>query len=230
MELIDLKAELRQETGKGVARTLRRNERVPAIVYGSKVDSVMLSIETAEFDKIVRDNGVQGVFLNLAVDGESKKSRTVMLKEVQMDVFQKEYLHIDFHEIDMDTKVTVSVPVRVVGSAKGVVEGGGVLQIIRRELDIFCKPVDVPDDIAIDVSEMEIGDAVHVEEIVVDDKIEIPHEVDFTVITLVPPTAIEEVEEDEDLLDEEGVEGEEGAEDAKAGEGSDDTSEEASKE
>ena len=230
MELIDLKAELRQETGKGVARALRRNEKVPAIVYGSKVDPVMLSIGTAEFDKIVRDNGVQGVFLNLAVDGESKKSRTVMLKEVQMDVFQKEYLHIDFHEIDMDTKVTVSVPVRVVGSAKGVIEGGGVLQIIRRELDVFCKPVDVPDDITIDVTEMEIGDAVHVEEIIVDDKIEIPHEVDFTVITLVPPTAEEEVEEDEDLLDEEAVDGEEGTEDAKADEGSDGTSEEASKE
>ena len=230
MELIDLKAERRQETGKGEARALRRNERVPAIVYGSKLDPVMLSIGTAEFDKIVRDNGIQGVFLNLAVDGESKKARTVMLKEVQMDVFQKEYLHIDFHEIDMDTKVTVSVPVRVVGSAKGVIEDGGVLQIIRRELDVFCKPVDVPDDIAIDVSAMEIGDAVHVEEIDLDDKIEIPHEVDFTVITLVPPTAEEEVEEDEDLLDEEGVEGEEGAEDAKADEGSDDTSEEASKE
>ncbi|MCK5097695.1 MAG: 50S ribosomal protein L25, partial [Desulfobacteraceae bacterium] len=160
MELIDLKAERRQETGKGEARALRRNERVPAIVYGSKLDPVMLSIGTAEFDKIVRDNGIQGVFLNLAVDGESKKARTVMLKEVQMDVFQKEYLHIDFHEIDMDTKVTVSVPVRVVGSAKGVIEDGGVLQIIRRELDVFCKPVDVPDDITIDVTAMEIGDAV----------------------------------------------------------------------
>ncbi|MCK5100001.1 MAG: 50S ribosomal protein L25, partial [Desulfobacteraceae bacterium] len=200
----------------------------PAIVYGSKVDPVMLSIGTAEFDKIVRDNGIQGVFLKLAVDGESKEPRTVMLKEVQMDVFQKQYLHVDFHEIDMDTKVIVSVPVRVIGSAKGVIEGGGVLQIIRRELDVFCKPVDVPDDIAIDVSEMEIGDAVHVEEIVVGDKIEIPHEVDFTVITLVPPTAEEEVEEEEDdLLDEEVVDDEKSADDAGA---AGEKSEEASKE
>ena len=232
MELIDLKAKLRQETGKGMARALRRDERVPAIVYGSKVDSVMLSIGTVDFDRIVRDNGIQGVFLKLAVDGEGKKTRTVMLKEVQMDVFQKEYLHVDFHEIDMETKVSVEVPVRIIGEAQGVIEGG-VLQIIRRELVVFCKPVDVPDYIAIDVSDMEIGDAVHVEEIVLDEKIEIPHEVDFTVITLVPPTAEEIEEEDEDLLDEEAVEGEEGAEGAEGTEdakASEEKSKEASKE
>lgn len=226
MELIDLKAKVRQETGKGMARALRRDERVPAIVYGSKVDPVMLSIGTVEFDKIVRDNGVQGVFLKLAVDGETKKTRTVMLKEIQMDVFQKEYLHVDFHEIDMETKVSVEVPVRIAGDAKGIIEGG-VLQIIRRELVVFCKPVDVPEYISIDVSDMEIGDSVHVEEIVIDEKVEIPHEVDFTVLTLVPPTAEEVEEEDEELLDEEAVEGEEGAEDAKA---SEEKSEEASKE
>ena len=226
MELIDLKAELRQEIGKGVARSLRRNEKVPAIVYGAKVDPVMLSVGAPEFDKIVRDNGLQGVFLRLNVGGESKKTRTVMLKEVQMDVFQKEYLHIDFHEIDMDEKVTVSVPVVAVGDAKGVKEGGGVLQIIRRELDVICKPADVPEEISIDVSAMEIGDAVHVEEITLDGEIEIPHEVDFTVITLVPPTAEEQVEEDEDLLDEEVIEGE----DAEADEASSESSEEASDE
>ncbi len=217
MELIDLKADLRKETGKGQARALRQNDRVPAIVYGSKTDPVLLSLDTVDFDKVVRDNGIQGVFLKLVVDGDDKKSRTVMLKEVQMDVFQKEYLHIDLHEIDMDTKVSVTVPVRVVGDAQGVIEGG-VLQLIRRELVVLCKPVDVPDDITIDVTKLEIGDSVHVEEIDLGENVEIPHEVDFTVLTLVPPTAEEEVEEDEDLLDEELAEGEEGAEEAKDGE------------
>ncbi|MCK5542826.1 MAG: 50S ribosomal protein L25 [Desulfobacterales bacterium] len=229
MELIDLKAELRQETGKGQAHALRQNKRVPAIVYGSKIDPVMLSLETAEFNKVIRDHGVQGVFLKLIVDGEGKKIRTVMLKEVQMDVFQKEYLHVDLHEIDMDTKVSVTVPVRAIGEARGVIEGG-VLQIIRRELVVLCKPVNVPEEIAIDVAQLEIGDAVHVEDIPLDENVEIPHEVNFTVITLVPPTAEEEVEEDEDLLEEEAAEAEaapEGADDAK---GSEDKSEEDSKE
>jgi large subunit ribosomal protein L25 len=228
LELIDLKAELRQDTGKGPARALRLNERVPAIVYGSKTDTVMLSLNTPEFDKIVRDNGVQGVFFKLFVAGDSKKSRTVMLKEVQMDVFQKEYLHVDLHEIDMDTKVSVAVPVKVVGEAKGVVEGG-VLQFIRRELVVLCKPIDVPDDITVDVSALEIGDSVHVEEIDLDENVEIPHDVDFTVLTLVPPTAEEVEEEDEDLLDEELAEGEEGEEgDAEDAKESESKSEEAS--
>ena len=228
LELIDLKAELRQDTGKGPANALRLNERVPAIVYGSKTDTVMLSLNTPEFDKIVRDNGVQGVFFKLVVAGDSKKSRTVMLKEVQMDVFQKEYLHIDLHEIDMDAKVSVAVPVRVVGDARGVIEGG-VLQLIRRELVVFCKPIDVPDDITVDVSALEIGDSVHVEEIDLDENVEIPHDVDFTVLTLVPPTAEEIEEEDEDLLDEELAEGEEGEEgDAEGAKDSEGKSEESS--
>lgn len=230
LELIDLKAELRQDTGKGKARTLRRNKRLPAIVYGSKMDNIMLSLDTVEFDTIIRENGMQGVFIKLVVDGDDKTSKTVMLKEVQMDVFQKEYLHVDMHEIDLDTKVTVSVPVRVVGESKGVIEERGVLQMVRRELEVLCKPADVPDDIPIDISALEIGDAVHVEEINLDENIEIPHDVDFTVLTIVPPTAEEEVEEDEDLLDEEGVEGEDGAEDEESSESGDDASEEAAKE
>lgn len=224
MELIDLKAELRNETGKGVARALRRNERIPAIVYGAKIDPVMLSVESTEFDKVVRDTGFQGVFLNLNVDGEDKKSRTVVLKDVQMDVFHKEYLHIDFHEIDMENKVTVSVQVITTGTAKGVKEGGGVLQIIRRELDVVCKPVDVPDAITVDVSALDIGDAVHVSEIDLDENIEIPHEVDFTVITLVPPTAEEAVEEDEDLLDAELADTDDGDEETKTEEASEEES------
>jgi large subunit ribosomal protein L25 len=224
LELIDLKAELRNETGKGVARALRRNERIPAIVYGAKIDPVMLSVESTEFDKVVRDTGFQGVFLNLNVDGEDKKSRTVVLKDVQMDVFHKEYLHIDFHEIDMENKVTVSVQVITTGTAKGVKEGGGVLQIIRRELDVVCKPVDVPDAITVDVSALDIGDAVHVSEIDLDENIEIPHEVDFTVITLVPPTAEEAVEEDEDLLDAELADTDDGDEETKTEEASEEES------
>jgi len=226
LELIDLKAELRQETGKGNAYALRQNKRVPAIVYGAKIDPVMLSLDTTEFDKVVRDNGMQGVFLKLVVDGDSKKTRTVMLKEVQMDVFQKEYLHVDLHEIDMDANVSVTVPVRVVGDAKGVIEGG-VLQLIRRELVVLCKPVNVPEDIAIDVTNLDIGDSVHVEDIDLDEHVEIPHEVDFTVLTIVPPTAAEEVEEDEDLLEGEVAEGEEGVEESGEAAGSE-TSEEAS--
>jgi large subunit ribosomal protein L25 len=128
-----------------------------------------------------------------------------MLKELQMDPFGIEYLHADFQQIDMDTQVTVSVPVEIVGTSKGVKDGGGMLQIIRRELEVICKPADTPEKIEIDVSALDIGDAIHVEDIDLGEAVQIPHETNFTMITVVPPDAgeEEEVAEEDELLDEE---------------------------
>lgn len=216
MELIKLEAKQRETSGKGAARRLRQNKAIPGIVYGPKSDPVMLSLDAIEFDKIIRENGSTGLFFNLQIEGNKGKSKTVMLKEMQMDTFGLNYLHIDLHEIDMDTKVTVSIPVEIVGKSIGV-EEGGVVQTIRRELDVVCKPADTPESIQIDISDLGIGDSVHVEEIDLGDNVEIPYDVDFTVITIGAPTEEEEeIEEDEDLLEEGEVEGE------TDGEGSDD--------
>jgi large subunit ribosomal protein L25 len=207
LDLIKLNAKLRETSGKGAARRLRQNKAIPAIVYGADNDPVMLSLDTSEFVKIIRDHGSTGLFFNLTIDGKSGKDKIVMLKATQMDTFSLNYLHIDLHEIDMDTEVTVSIPVEPIGESKGVKEGG-VIQIIRRELDIVCKPADTPDTIQIDITELEIGDAVHVEDIDLGETVDIPHEVDFTVITIVAPTTEEEeIDEDEDLLEEAELEG-----------------------
>lgn len=202
MELIDLNAKLREKTGKGAARQLRSNNAIPAIVYGAKTDAAKLSIDTAEFVKIIRLNGSTGLFFNLKVDGDSGARRIAMLKDVQMDTFSLNYLHVDLQEIDMDTMVTVSVPVETIGESNGVKEGG-LLQIIRRELDVICKPADTPDSVQIDITALEIGDAVHVEDIDLGEDIEIPHEVNFTVITIGAPSVEEEeeIEEDDELLE-----------------------------
>lgn len=203
MELIELNAKLREKSGKGVARKLRSNNEIPAIVYGAKKDSMMLSLDTVAFDRIIRENGSMGLFFNLKVGGDSGTEKIVMLKDMQMDTFGLKYLHIDLHEIDMDNQVTITVPVEAVGDSKGVKEGG-LLQIIRRELDVLCKPADAPDSIQIDISDLDVGDAVHVEEIDLGEDIEIPHEVNFTVITIVAPTVdeVEAGEEEEDLEEE----------------------------
>ncbi len=201
MELIELSAKTRETTGKGAARKMRAGNAIPAIVYGSKADPVKLSVDTTIFDRIIRDNGTTGLFFDLKIDGGDEKM--VMLKEIQMDAFGLSYRHIDFHEIDMNAKVSVSIPVETKGESDGVKEGG-MLQIIRRELDILCKPKHTPESIVIDISELNIGDAVHVEDIDLGEDIEIPHEVNFTVITVVPPTAdtADVEEEDEDMIEE----------------------------
>lgn len=199
MELIELNAKTRETKGKGAARKLRAADAIPAVVYGAKTEPVKLAVDTPIFDKIIRENGTTGLFFELKIDGGQEKS--VMLKDIQMDPFGLKYLHIDFHEIDMDTKVSVTVPVETEGVCAGVKEGG-MLQIIRRELDILCKPKHTPESIVLDISEMEIGDSLHVEDIDLGDAIEIPHEVNFTVITVVPPTTSDEGVEEEDDEDE----------------------------
>lgn len=202
MELVELNVETRQNTGKGAARALRRNNAIPAIIYGPKTDPLMISVKRPGFEKIIRDQGSSGMFLNLAVDGDNAKPRTVVLKEMQMDPFRLNYLHLDFHEIDMDMDISIMVPVETVGKSPGE-EAGGVLQIIRRELEVLCKPTDVPDAIRIDISRLDVGDVVHVEDVAVGENVTIPHEVNFTVLLIAAPSKSGEVEadEEEELLD-----------------------------
>jgi large subunit ribosomal protein L25 len=203
LELIELNAKARETKGKGAARKLRASKAIPAIVYGAKTDPMMLSLDTDEFVKIIRDHGNTGLFFNLKIEGGTEKA--VMLKAMQMDAFSLNYLHVDLHEVDMDQTVSVMVPVETSGVCPGVKTGGGMIQIIRRDLDVICKPSDMPESIVLDISELNIGDSIHVEDIDLGDAVEIPYEVNFTVITIVPPTAdTDEVsEEDEDLLEEE---------------------------
>ncbi len=206
MDLIKLNATQRMIRGKGAARKIRREKMIPAVVYGPKMTPLSVSLDTSEFDKIIRDQGTSGLFLNLKIQGDAPQTKVVMLKELQMDPFGIEYLHADFQQIDMDTQVTVSVPVEIVGTSIGVKDGGGMLQIIRRELEVICKPADTPDKIEIDVTALDIGDAVHVEDIDLGDAVQIPHDVNFTMLTVVPPDMgeeEEEVAEEDELLDEE---------------------------
>ncbi|MGD9824550.1 50S ribosomal protein L25/general stress protein Ctc [Desulfobacter sp.] len=184
MELIELSVAKREGTGKGAARRLRADKAIPGIIYGAKIEPVKISVDVNTFDKVIRDNGTTGLFFDLKVEGET--SRMVMLKEIQMDPFGLRYLHIDFHEIDMDAKVSIVVPVETEGACAGVKEGG-MLQIIRRELEVVCKPKDTPESVKLDISELEIGDSIHVADIDLGAEIEIPFDTNFTVVTIVPP-------------------------------------------
>jgi len=205
LELIELSAKKREQTGKGAARKLRKNNEIPAIVYGAGKDPEMLSINAPDFVKIIRNNGSMGLFFNLKIQGDSGNGKIAVLKNMQMDTFGLNCLHVDLHEIDMDTMVTISVQVEAIGESRGV-KDGGLLQIIRRELDVICKPADTPETIQIDISDLDVGDAVHVEDIDLGENIEIPHEVNFTVITIVAPSVDDKkVEEDEDLMEDETV-------------------------
>ena len=208
MELIELKANIRNSAGKGQARTLRRAKKIPGILYGPETEPVLLSIGISDLEKALKKSTARQALLNLTILNGENTSRLAMLKELQIHPVSRKYLHVDFYEISMERKIRVKVPVEVKGKSRGV-EAGGILQVIRRELEIFCLPIEIPETIEIDVTDLDIGDSVHVKEISFQDNIEIPADVNFTVITISNPKAeAEEISEKGEEEAEEPVKGE----------------------
>ena len=179
---------------------------VPAVLYGPGAESVLLSVNAVEFEKVLKKSISGQVLLNLIIQNGETFNRSAMVRELQTHPVSREFLHIDFFEIAMDRKIRVKVPVVITGKAKGV-EAGGILQIVRRELEMLCLPLRVPESIEVDISDLDIGDSIHIGAISLEDDIEVLEEDHFTIVTVVSPT-IEEVEEEvEELEEDEDAEG-----------------------
>ncbi len=213
MEQIDLKAKVRKTVGNGPARTLRRDGKVPAVLYGPKSEPVLLSIDSKEFELILKEASVGSVLLNLQIQNGKTSTRSAMIKELQTHPVTGSFLHVDFYEIDMLQKITAKVPVVAKGHSIGV-EVGGLLQYVRRELEVLCLPTEIPEAIEVDITDLDIGDSIHLEDIPLSGDIEVLADTNFTVVTVLAPKVEEEpVEEEEELEEgEELAEGEEAAE------------------
>lgn len=205
MERYKLKAEVREETGKGVARKLRRAGLVPGVVYGKTRPAQPLTIDPMDLQNKMTGNAIFDLILEN--DGE-EASETVMIKDVQKDPIKGDIIHIDFHQISMDEKITISVPIKLTGDAAGVTEGG-VLQQLLREIEVECLPINIPEEIEVDISELGMGDSLLVSNVDVSDEIDIITPLDEVIVTIVAPTELveEEVEaEDEEILEPEVIE------------------------
>lgn len=214
MEQFELHATVRKTAGNSPARALRRIDQVPAVLYGPQAETVMLSVNKRDLEQILKKSNVGQVILNLVIQNGQKISKMAMIKELQTHPVSGSFLHVDFYEIDMNRKIKVMIPVVAAGKAVGV-EEGGILQIVRRELEVLCLPGNIPEVIEIDITALDIGDAVHVEEIPMADGVEVIADSNFTVLTIVSPKVEEIVEEAEEELEEaEAAEGEEASEDA----------------
>ena len=215
MELIELKTNKRTATGNGPARRLRQSGRIPAVYYGPNTEPVLLSVNKNDLEQVLKKGGIGQVMLNLVIqkNGETL-NMPAMIKELQTHPVSRNFIHVDFYEIKMDRKITVKVPVTTTGVAKGV-ELGGILQIVRRELEVECLPLAVPESIVIDVTDLDIGDSVHVGKISLEGEIEILEDDNRTVVTILHPK-LEEEEKPEEEEAEEGA-AEEGEKTPEAG-------------
>lgn len=181
---VTLEAGSRTTTGKGAARTLRREGKVPAVIYGHGREPEALTLESTSVAKMLAGASA-ATMLDVVVDG--RPPVRALLREVQRNPMRAaDILHLDLYEVHADEKITVEVPVHLVGTADGVRNFGGVLDQVLRDLEIEVFPGDMPDSIDIDVSALGIGDSIYVRDVKLD-KAEILNDPDLPVATVVAP-------------------------------------------
>lgn len=188
MERVPIKAQVREGKGKGVARSLRREERIPAVLYGRDCPSLKISLEEKELKKGLSRNVIIDLFI-----GE-EEPRTVIFKELQRDVLKGEILHVDFQQISLDEKIAAMVFLSIEGTAPGMREGG-VLQQMMREVELECLPTDIPEQIEVDISTLGINESITIGDLPIPEGITLLSAPEEVVATIVVPT--EEVEEEE---------------------------------
>ncbi len=202
-----LAAKVRNEKGKQAAKKLRRENRIPAIFYGPGAATLMLTVDAHELDMIMKKKTGENVIIGLQIESDKgTDSRTVILKEMHSDPVKADYLHVDFYEISMDKELTVDIALHFVNTAKGVTNGG-MLQPIRRELTVSCLPDKMVDFINVDVSELEIGQSLHIKDITLPEGIKAVQDPELTVVTIMAPTV---AAAEPAAVEEEAKEGEEG--------------------
>ena len=192
-----LQAMARDGAGKGAARKLRADGKVPGILYGHGMDPVSVAVDSRELFHVLHTDAGANVLIDLKV---GKDSHLAMAREVQRDHIRGEFIHIDFLAIRRDVKITVDVPVNLIGESHGVKEGG-VVEHHLWDLKVECLPGDVPESIDADISALGIGDALKVSEVKVPPGAEILTDPEETIISVVPPPVLEVEEEVEAALE-----------------------------
>ncbi|MBA3444099.1 MAG: 50S ribosomal protein L25 [Gemmatimonadales bacterium] len=181
----NLQAATRSGTGKGAARSLRRQGKVPGVIYGHNRAAEAVAIDTAALNKMLVGISAATTVLDVVVDG--RPAVKALIREIQRDSVRPAHiLHLDLYEVRADEKVTLSVPVHLVGIPEGVRNSGGVLDHSLRELEIEVLPADIPEHVELDVTALTIGHSLFVRDIKID-KAEILNEPDTPVCTVVAP-------------------------------------------
>ncbi len=196
MAQTELLVNARQALGKGSARSLRRENLVPAVVYGKGLEACALSVDPKDLKKAVATEAGLNTLITLKGDGPFS-GRVVILKDMQVDPVSAAVLHADFQVIDLTSKVSVMVPVHPIGKSVGEKEGGN-LSVVRHEIEVICLPDAIPASIDIDVTELAIGDVVHVNDLQLAEGVEVPHDSNFTILTVMGRTAAEDEEVEEE--------------------------------
>ena len=188
METVEISVSKREGRGKGPARRLRRSGRVPATFYGPKQSAIAIELDEKEFATRVTSLEGSSHLIRLQSDVSELSGRVVLLRELQVHPVSGAMLHADLYEVDLSKKLVVKVPLHLTGKAVGVTQQGGILQPILREISVECLPMEIPEFIEVDVSELSIHDAIHIADIHAPAGVVIVYETNETIVTVLAPT------------------------------------------
>jgi large subunit ribosomal protein L25 len=202
-----LAVQVRTDTGKEAARRLRHQGLIPAVVYGHREEPIHITINSQDLGKVLKGGAGERTLINLTIEGGASGpiTKTVILKEKQLDPIKRTLIHADLYAIAMDEEIHVNVPIHIVGKAVGAAKGG-LIEHVLREIEIKCFPGDIPARIEVDVTALDIGDSIHAADISLE-KAKILTDAGQTIVTLVPPVK-EEVAVVEEVAEEAAAEGE----------------------
>lgn len=192
-----LSAQLRERAGKGAARATRRTGRVPAVIYGDKKDPVMVSVEPVELKKFIKTGGF---FSHLVELDTGKEKYRVIARDIQLDPVTDRPLHIDFMRISKGVRIAVFVPIHFINSEISVgIKRGGVLNIVRHEVELNVNPEEIPEFLEVDLAKVEMGDSIHISSVVLPEGVKPTiTDRDFTIATVAAPSSVKSAGGDEE--------------------------------
>lgn len=165
MKSVALNAFPRSLTRRPGAKKLRVSARVPAVIYGRQTQPLNLELKLRDFEELLHRSASETILVDLAIDGQDAAKRLALVQEIQHHPLTGKVMHVDFHQVAEDEKVTVTVPVESVGEAVGVKTGGGILEHVLFKIKLRGLPKDLPEVVEVDVSHLEVGQAIHLGEI-----------------------------------------------------------------
>ena len=193
MERVALTAQVREKAGKGIARGLRRDKRVPAVLY-SHGKSTPISMVSKDVTKVLNTEGGEHALINLKLEGAKEAGeRMALIKDYQVNPLNGSLIHLDLMEVAMNEKVKIQVAVHITGSSIGVKEGG-IFQYGLRTLEVECLPAQIPDSIEVSIADLKINESLHVRDIKAPEGVRILTDGDSTVATIQPPISAEKLE------------------------------------
>ena len=181
-----LSATRRASTGKGNARSLRRDGQIPAVIYGHAREAQSLAIPARELEKLLSHISADNTVVELAIEGG--KSRA-LIREIQRHPFKRQILHVDFQELVAGEKMTVRIPLRLTGTPVGVRIGGGIVDHTLRELTISVDPAKMPNQIEVDITDLDLGESIHVSQVKVPDGVTVLDEPGAAIVVIATPRA-----------------------------------------